>query len=410
MPWNPNGGGGWNGGQGGGPWAPPPGGGGGRQQPPDLEELIRRSQEKVRQLFPGGRRSGTGGSGGNGLNLPVLGVVAGLAVGAWLLSGFYFVQPEEKGVELVFGRLSDVTNPGLNYNWPWPVGSVLKPQVTRVNRVEVGFRSSGVTSQGTRVTGREVGEEALMLTGDENIVDVNFVVFWRISDPAKFLFNVREPAETVKAASESVIRELVGQTPIAEVTTDGRRRVEENGKERLQQLMNDYGAGIVIDEVQLQKADPPQEVIDAFRDVQRAQADRERAQNEAEAYSNDVIPRARGDAERILQNGLAYKQEVIANAQGQAQRFSSIVQEYEKAKDVTLQRLYIETMQDVLAGTDKVLIDRNSQGSGGVVPYLPLPELQRGTGAAKADPNAPDTPAFRNSTAAPADNATGATQ
>ena len=408
MPWNPNGGGGWNSGQGGGPWAPPPGGGG-RQQPPDFEELIRRTQEKVRQWLPSG--SGSSGGGGGGVpNLSVIGVVAALAAGAWLLSGFYFVQPEEKGVELVFGKLNDVTESGLNYNWPWPVGTVLKPQVTRVNRVEVGFRSSGVTTAGTRVTGREVPEEALMLTGDENIVDINFVVFWRISDPAKFLFNVRDPADTMKAASESVIRELVGQTPIQEVTTDGRRRVEENGKERLQTLMNTYGAGIVIDEVQLQKADPPQEVIDAFRDVQRAQADRERAQNEAEAYSNDVIPRARGDAERILQNGLAYKQEVTANAQGQAQRFSSIVEEYKKAKDVTLQRLYIETMQDVLTGTDKVLIDRSAEGGQGVVPYLPLPELQRGTGQARPDANAADTPVFRNSTAAPAPSTTGATQ
>ncbi|WP_051329595.1 FtsH protease activity modulator HflK [Geminicoccus roseus] len=376
MPWNPNGGGGWNGGQGGGgPWAPRPGGGGG-SQPPDLEELIRKSQERVRQLFPGG---GGSSSGGKIPNKTVIAAVAGLALGAWLLSGFYFVQPEEKGVELVFGRLSDVTDSGLNYNWPWPVGRVLKPQVTRVNRVEVGFRSSGTTTQGSRVNAREVPEEALMLTGDENIVDINFVVFWRISDPAQFLFNIRDPAETVKAAAESAVRELVGQTPIQEVTTEGRRQIEDRGRELIQSLMNEYGAGIVIDEVQLQKADPPQEVIDAFRDVQRAQADRERAQNEAEAFANDIIPRARGEAERILQEGQAYQQEQVARAEGEAQRFLSVLGEYAKARDVTLQRLYIETMEDVLNGTDKVLIEQGGEGQG-VVPYLPLPELQRGSG------------------------------
>jgi membrane protease subunit HflK len=229
------------------------------------------------------------------------------------------------------------------------------------------------------VNAREVPEEALMLTGDENIVDINFVVFWRISDPAKFLFDIRDPAETVKAASESAIRELVGQTPIQEVTTEGRRQIEERGRELIQSLMNEYGAGIVIDEVQLQKADPPQEVIDAFRDVQRAQADRERAQNEAEAFANDIIPRARGEAERILQGGQAYQQEQVARAQGEAQRFLSVLEEYRKARDVTLQRLYIETMEDVLNGTNKVLIDQQN-GAQGVVPYLPLPELQRGAG------------------------------
>lgn len=399
MPWNPNGGGGWNGGQGGGPWAPRPGGGG--SQPPDLEELIRKSQERVRQLFPGGGGSGPGA----GIpNKTVIGVVAGLAVAAWLLSGFYFVQPEEKGVELVFGELSAVTDSGLNYNWPWPVGSVLKPQVTRVNRIEVGFRSSGLTSQGSRVNAREVPEEALMLTGDENIVDINFVVFWRISDPAKFLFDIRDPAETVKAASESAIRELVGQTPIQEVTTEGRRQVEERGREIIQSLMDEYGAGIVIDEVQLQKADPPQEVIDAFRDVQRAMADRERAQNEAEAFANDIIPRARGEAERILQGGQAYQQEQVARAQGEAQRFLSVLEEYRKARDVTLQRLYIETMEDVLNGTNKVLIDQ--QNGQGVVPYLPLPELQRGTGT----PRRNDEGSTGSATTLPSTPSAGGTQ
>ena len=328
MPWN-NQGGGWNGGGSGGPWAPRPGGG---NQPPDLEELIRKSQEKVRQLFPGG---GRGGGSGSGISKGLLGGVAAIVILGWLATGIYSVQPEERGVELIFGRLHDVTSPGFNYNLPWPIGTVIKPQVTRVNRVEVGFRSGGLSNTGTRVNPRDVNEESLMLTGDENIVDVNFVVFWRIGDPAQFLFNLRNQADTVKAVSESVVREIIGQTPIQEVTTEGRRTIETRSREQLQALMAEYGSGILIDEVQLQRADPPQEVIDAFRDVQRAQADRERAQNEAESFANDIIPRARGEAERLLQESQAYKQEVVARAEGEAQRFSSVLAEYSKAVSYT---------------------------------------------------------------------------
>jgi membrane protease subunit HflK len=225
-----------------------------------------------------------------------------------------------------------------------------------------------------------------MLTGDENIIDVNFVVLWKIGDVAKYLFDIRDPEDTVKAASESVVREIIGQTPIVEATTEGRRTIETRAREQLQQLMNDYGAGILIDEVQLQKADPPQEVIDAFRDVQRAQADRERAQNEAEAYANDVIPRARGDAERLLQESEAYRQEVVARATGEAERFRSVLAAYSKSQDVTVRRIYLETMEDVLKGMNKVIID--GQAGNGVVPYLPLPGLDKG-----AKPGAPQAQA-----------------
>ena len=199
---------------------------------------------------------------------------------------------------------------------------------------------------------------------------------WRIGDAAQYLFNIRDPENTVKAAAESVVREIVGQRPILEVTTEGRRSIEQQAREQLQGLMTEYGAGILIDEVQLQKADPPAEVIDAFRDVQRAQADRERAQNEAESYQNDIIPRARGDAERLLQEAEAYKQEAVARAQGEAQRFASVLAAYSKAEDVTARRLYLETMEDVLTGMDKVIIDSQSSGTG-VMPYLPLPSLDR---------------------------------
>lgn len=363
MPWNSQGGGGWQGG-GPGPWGGRPGGG---QQPPDLEELLRRSQEKVKNLFPGG---GPGTVGRRGF------LLIGLAVlGLWLASGIYTVAPDEQGLVLRFGRLDRVTSPGLKYHLPRPIETVEKVPVTRVNRIEVGFRSAQGT--GTRgVSARDVSDEALMLTGDENIIDINFVVLWRIGDAADYRFNVREPENTVKAASESVMREIIGQTPIVEATTEGRRAIEGRAREQLQALMNEYGTGILIDEVQLQKADPPAEVIDAFRDVQRAQADRERMQNEAEAFANDIIPRARGEAERLLQEAQAYRQTVTARATGEAERFKSVLAEYAKAQDITVRRIYLETMEEVLKGVNKVIID-GKQGSNGVVPYLPLPELER---------------------------------
>ena len=382
MPWNNQGGGGWQGGNGQGPWGGRPsgsgggGGGGGQPQPPDLEELLRKSQEKVRNLFPGGG----GGGGTTKLNLGPIGIAGILAVllVLWGLTGLYRVQPEEAGVELVFGRLNEISGPGLHWNFPSPIGSVEKPQVERVNREEIGFRSGGGQVRGSG-SARPVNDEALMLTGDENIVDIHFVVQWKISDPAQFLFNIRDPEATVKAAAESVMREIVGQSPIVEVTTEGRRAIEGRVREQLQALMAEYGAGINITEVQMQKADPPEEVIDAFRDVQRAQADRERAQNEAEAFANDIIPRARGEAEKLLQEAQAYEQEVLAGATGEAERFKSILFEYDKAQDVTKRRIYLETMEDVLKGMDKLIVD--DIGGSGAVPYLPLPELQRGGGA-----------------------------
>ena len=365
MPWNSQGGGGWQGGGGPGPWGGRPGGG---QQPPDLEELLRRSQEKVKNLFPGG---GAPGAGRKGI------VLAGLVVlGLWLASGIYTIQPDEQGLVTRFGRLDRVSSPGLKYHLPAPIEAVEKVPVTRVNRVEVGFRSP--QTPGVRTSGgtRDVNDEALMLTGDENIIDINFVVLWRIGSASDYRFNVRDPETTVKAAAESVMREIIGQTPIVEATTEGRRAIEQRAGEQLQMLMNEYGTGILIDEVQLQKADPPAEVIDSFRDVQRAQADRERAQNEAEAFANDIIPRARGEAERLLQEAQAYRQEVTARATGEAERFKSILAEYVKAEDVTRRRLYLETMEQVLKGMNKTIID-GRQGSNGVVPYLPLPELER---------------------------------
>jgi modulator of FtsH protease HflK len=365
MPWS-NQGGGWQGGGGQGPWGGRPGGGG--QQPPDLEELLRRSQEKVKRLFPGGPGGGFGGN-RRGLVLIPLIVVA-----IWLASGFYRVQPDEQGVVLRFGEWIKTTQPGLNWHLPSPIETAFTPKVTRVNRVEVGFISPSELGRGA--SSRDVPGESLMLTGDENIVDINFVLLWQIKDAGQFLFNIRDPEPTVKAVAESVMREIIGKTPIVEATTEGRGAIELAAREQTQEILDDYRAGILVNQVQLQKVDPPSEVIDAFRDVQRAQADRERLQNEAEAFANDILPRARGEAERLLQEAQAYRQEVVARADGDAQRFVSVYDEYVKAQDVTIKRIYLETMEDVLRDMNKVVIDSSASGAG-VVPYLPLPELER---------------------------------
>jgi membrane protease subunit HflK len=364
MPWS-NQGGGWQGGGGQGPWGGRPGGG---QQPPDLEELLRRSQEKVKRLFPGGAG---GGLGGNRRGLVLIPLVV-LAI--WLASGFYRVQPDEQGVVLRFGEWIRTTQPGLNWHFPSPIETALTPKVTRVNRAEVGFM--GPSELGRSGSTRDVPNESLMLTGDENIVDINFVLLWQIKDAGQFLFNIRDPEPTVKAVAESVMRDVIGKTPIVEATTEGRGAIELAAREQIQQILDSYGAGILVNQVQLQKVDPPSEVIDAFRDVQRAQADRERAQNEAEAFANDILPRARGDAERLVQEAQAYRQEVVARADGNAQRFVSVYNEYVKAQDATVKRIYLETMEDVLRDMNKVVIDSSASGAG-VVPYLPLPELER---------------------------------
>jgi membrane protease subunit HflK len=364
MPWN-NQGGGWQGGGGQGPWGGRPGGG---QQPPDLEELLRRSQEKVKKIFPGGAGGGFGGNRRTMIAVPLI------LIAVWLASGFYRVQPDEQGVVLRFGEWIKTTQPGLNWHLPSPIETVFTPKVTRSNRVEIGFRSAGEVARGTAA--REVGNESLMLTGDENIVDINFVLLWMIKDAGQFLFNIRDPEATVKAVAESVMREIIGKTPIAEATTEARGAIELGAREQMQAILDGYGAGILVTQVQLQKVDPPSEVIDAFRDVQRAQADRERLQNEAESFANDILPRARGEAERISQEAQAYRQEVVARADGDAQRFVAVYNEYDKARDVTTRRIYLETMEEVLRGMNKVVIDQAGGGSG-VVPYLPLPELER---------------------------------
>ena len=366
MPWNNEGGpgsgsggsgGNGGGGGGGGPWGQPRPRG---PRPPNLEDLVRQGQDRFKQAMP----SGIGG--GRGLLL-----IALIAVAAWGASGFYRVQPDEQGVVLRFGEWITTTVPGLHYHLPAPIESVLTPKVTVVEEIDVGFRPADGRAGGAA---RDVPEESLMLTKDENILDIDFAVFWRIKDAGAYLFNIQRQEVTIKAAAESAMREVIGNVGIDQAQTEGRLQIEVSTRERLQQILDSYVAGIEIVDINLLKADPPGAVIDAYRDVQRARADAERLQNEADAYKNDIVPRARGEAAQVVQAAEGYREKVIAEATGDAERFNSIFAEYSRAKEVTTRRMFLETMELVLQGATNVIIDQ--AGAGGVVPYLPLPELQ----------------------------------
>jgi len=374
MSWQNQGGGGgpWGGGQG--PWGRGPSG----QRPPDIEELLRRSQDRVKRFLPGSFGSG------RGLLLVLL-----AALILWGLSGFYNVQPNEQGVELVFGKWAETTEPGLNYNWPAPIGDVETPPVTELNRVEVGFKSSADASRST--VGRDIVEESLMLTGDENIIDIQFVVFWRIKDAGQFLFNVAEPENTVKGAAEAAMREIIGQTPFERARTQGRAEIQDRSLELIQRILDSYGSGILVTQVEMQKVDPPQSVIEAFRDVQAARADKERSINEAQKYFNQITQSAEGEAQQIIREAEGYMQEKIAIATGDASRFLSVLAQYRVLPDITKRRIYLETMSQVLKGMDKVLID-NSAGAG-TVPYLSLNELTERARIGRAAPVQPEIPA-----------------
>ena len=351
------------------PWGSAPGGGpsgngsGTRREPPNIDDIIKNFQKTINKFTGGGKSSGK--------KPVILGLIILLVL--WTLSGLYRVLPDEQGVVLRFGKFIKTTQPGLNYHLPLPIERALTPKVTKVNRIDVGFRPASDSGRSSGVG--NVPEESLMLTGDENIVDINYSVFWVIKDAGNFLFNIQSPVETVKATSETAMREVIAKSPIQSILTEGRSKIEVEVQEITQKILDEYGSGIQITQVQTQQADPPSQVIDAFRDVQAARADRERSKNEAEAYANDVIPRARGEAEKILQEAEAYKKQVVAAAEGEASRFLAIYNEYKMAKSVTQERMYLETMEKVLADIDKVIIEKNA-GSG-VVPYLPLPELKK---------------------------------
>ena len=368
MPWNNNSGGQspWGNQRPQGPWGQPPSGGGGGGQGgrgPDIDDAIRQAQDAIRRVLP------SGGAGGGKL-FALIGVV--LAIG-WAASGFYRVQPDEQGVVMRFGAFSHTTQPGLNYRLPWPIESHTTPRVTRINRVDIGFigAQDGTLTGGRVMAARDVLEESLMLTGDENIIDIDVAVFWRIRDAGEFLFNTRNPESTVKTAAESVMREVIGRTAIQPALTEARAQIEQEVRRGAQAIMDQYKAGIEVTQVQLQKVDPPAQVVDAFRDVQRANADRERQRNEAESFRNDIIPRARGEAERMVQEAQGFRESQVARAGGESARFLSVLSAYEQARDVTTRRMYLETMEEILRRNPKVIVDDRLQG---VVPFLQLGE------------------------------------
>ena len=378
MPWSNQGGGPWGSGPKG-PWgsgSPPSG-----SSPPDLEDLLRRGQDKLRNVLPGGGLGGTG----------VL-VIALLAVILWFSSGFFQVAPDELGLVMRFGKFYRKVDPGLGYHYPYPIESVEIPKVTRVTAIPIGVRLVEDSRRGTQT--RDVPEESLMLTGDENIVDVDFSVFWLIkpSGAGDYLFNIQQPEGTVKAVAESAMREVVGHSEIQPILTGARQTVEVAVQDLMQRTLDHYGAGVQVTQVQLQKVDPPAQVLDSFRDVQAARSDAERAQNEAQTYANRVVPESRGRAAQVTQAAEAYREQTVAEATGQSSRFLKIYDEFKKAPEVTRERMYLETMERVFGGTDKIIIDSGTQSGAqnGVVPYLPLNELTRRPQA--QPPNPPQNP------------------
>jgi membrane protease subunit HflK len=353
--------------------------GGGRRpehnqpQIPDIDDLMKKGQDQLRVLMGGrggsGQNGGSGGQGGGQVPTPGRGVMAvGLVilVGAlWLFNSFYTVRPEEQSVELFLGEYQSTGNPGLNFA-PWPLVTAEVIPVTREQTEDIGVGARG-------------SDAGLMLTGDENIVDIDFQVVWNITDPAKFLFNLRDAQLTIRAVSESAMREIIAQSDLAPILNRDRASIAERLQDLIQSTLDSYDSGVNIVRVNFDKADPPQQVIDAFRDVQAAEQERDRTQKEADAYANAVLAGARGEAAQVLEEAEAYRAQVVNQAEGEASRFTAVLEEYAKAPEVTRKRLYLETMEEVLGRVDKVIIDDAAGGDQGVVPYLPLNELRKGS-------------------------------
>ena len=353
--------------------------GGGRRpednqpQIPDIDDLMKKGQDQLRVLMGGrggsGQNGGSGGQGGGQVPTPGRGVMAiGLVilVGAlWLFNSFYTVRPEEQSVELFLGEYQSTGNPGLNFA-PWPLVTAEVIPVTREQTEDIGVGARG-------------SDAGLMLTGDENIVDIDFQVVWNITDPAKFLFNLRDAQLTIRAVSESAMREIIAQSDLAPILNRDRASIAERLQDLIQSTLDSYDSGVNIVRVNFDKADPPQQVIDAFRDVQAAEQERDRTQKEADAYANAVLAGARGEAAQVLEEAEAYRAQVVNQAEGEASRFTAVLEEYTKAPEVTRKRLYLETMEEVLGRVDKVIIDDAAGGDQGVVPYLPLNELRKGS-------------------------------
>lgn len=335
----------------------------------DLDEMLRRAQENFRSIFPGDN----GGSN----RLIVFGVFGILAL--WLLSGFYFVQSNQHAVVLTFGKYTKTDEtPGLKYRAPWPVQSATIVDVTQERRMSIGYTQQQQIARGQNNTANRLEDESLMLTGDENIIDINFVVLWRINNAKDFLYSIRDPEDTVRLIASSAMREVIGQTKIQSALTEGRNKVQMDTRALMQSILDEYKSGITINNVQLQKVDPPEAVVDAFNEVQRARQDQERARNQAEAYSNSILPVAKGEASKLLLQAQAYKQEVINRAQGDAARFNSVYEAYKSGPSVTAERMYLETMEDVLKNARTVVLG-SSNGSN-VLPYLPIQD-KRGSAA-----------------------------
>lgn len=347
------------------------GGPGGATPIPDIDEIVRKGQEQLRILMGGGRGSrggsGGGGSGGGGIGRRgVFLLLAGLAA-VWLLMSFYTVRPEEQSVELTFGacRGDCIGEPGLNFA-PWPVVTHEIVQVTGERTEEIG---SGVLRGAS---------EGLMLTGDENIVDITFQVVWNVRDPAQFLFNLSDPTSTIQAVADSAMREVVARSDLSPILSRDRGVISQEVQGLVQGTLEGYGAGVNVVRVNFLKADPPMEVIDAFREVQAARQERSTLQNRADAYANERLAAARGQSAQLLQESESYRAQQVNSATGEASRFSAVLEEYVKAPDVTRQRLYLETMESVLGDVEMFLVDTPNGGQNGVVPYLPLNELRSG--------------------------------
>lgn len=392
MPWSNQGGGsggggrkggnggpwGSGGGGGGGPWGSGGGGGGGGKEPPDLDEILRRGQDRMKQVMRGGGPGGPGAGLGGGVPRPFLFLLAMLALLGIGFYGFFFrVNPDEQGVVLRFGKYDRWEEAGLHFRWPYPIEEVLKPKVTQQRIVEVGAARGGSTSS---------GDSGLMLTGDGSVVDVRFVVYWRIkteTDPKtgqtgveQYLFNIAQPETTVREVAESAMREVAGKSALQPLLTGGRQKAQEEAQVVMQSILDSYRSGIKIDQVQLKEVDPPAEVIGAFRDVAAAGQEKETSIKQAQTYADQIIPRAKGEADRIIANAEGYRDQTIAEATGQAARFLKVYEEYKKAPDVTRDRLFLEMQERVLSNTDKIILDQK-QGGQGVVPFLPLDQLTK---------------------------------
>lgn len=358
-------------------------GGGRNLPPPDFDALLKRMQENFRNIMPGNLGMG---------HAVLISIVA--AVGLWLASGFYFIQPNENAVVLTFGKYAHTEEvSGLKYALPWPVQQVMKVDVTTERRIEIGFNSGSATSFRNQ-SNQDTLNESLMLTGDENIIDIDFVVMWRVGDARQYLFEIRNPEDTVKLVAESAMREVIGQSKITAALTEARGQIQTDTKALMQKTLDEYQSGVTINNIQLLKVDPPAPVIDAFNDVQRARAEAERAQNEAQAYRNDILPRARGESQKTLEDSEAYRQEVIARAKGDADRFNAVYASYAKSKDVTTERMYLETIEGIMQNAKVILLEQG-KGTNGVMPYLPLDQLKRqntGTNNTSSQTSMPPAP------------------